>query len=398
MWSIKNIFLSFYMSFFTLIQQVFFDIVCVFKNFFHWSWARIIIVIFSFCLASISFLPFWWVLLIFGFFDTIAWRDVFGSFANGTQVLSLLWAFSTSPIVFFLEVCIFILWVAFAIGVYHYKSILLIRLVSSYFSENRLKLRKVVTLQYLKKYICVFPIFILYLAIPLFIFIVFFGLLSFIFGGISNMFTIVSSNPINIISISLLLLFLWSVLLFLYIYYRLIFVYPLILKDPSRSVTEVFWQSRVLTRWVTILSIFWIIFLYGIVSSPSATYENIAQNEAQELGQYYSFRALEEIPKNESFSDYGIFQYENYDEVVLDPEFIRLDTKYNSLDLNQIETKKAYSEMQSNILFIINFLIFYGVFELIIYSLYVHLSSSSEMKTSMITKARNFIKRKKEEL
>ena len=387
------------MQFIQILTSIFSNIFLAFKNFFHWTISRIIIVIFSFFLAVVSFLPFFLIVVILWYIDAINWGDTFVSFSQWTQFFWLLSAFSTSPFFFILEWLIVIVWIAFAIGVFWYKSVLVYRLLNSYIHWEKIRLKENLHIWFLKKYITVFPRIFFYLSLPVFGYIVYFFLIVLVFWGFENILYTIQKGAINSVSISLAIGFVIALLSFIYIYYRLIFSYIHLVKNPDLSWKELIHHSRVSTRWLTIFSILWIVFVYGILTFPTGSFESYSKNSSDDMWKYLFYRSLESIPAWVSFESLGLTSYKNYEELELTPSFLDLDAKYRKYELEVLELKKIRLELTGNILSIVNFLIFFAMFELFIFSLYEFFHKKEEVKVSFFKKIKGkFSKWWKEEL
>jgi len=364
-------------QFFSLLQLIFSNIAFVFKNFFHWTFSRLIIVVFAFILALLSFLPFLIILLILWFIDAIPWGEVFIAFATGSLNFWLISAFSSAPVFFIIETLIAIIWIAFAIGVYHYKEILLYKLIASYKTEERLKLRENISIKYLKRYTQIFPKIFLLLSLPVLWYLVYIIVVFLLAGWAENILATVQGWAFNYISILLLIGFVISALSFFYIYYRFIFIYPILALDEKEKNSEIFQTSRDLTRGIRIFLILWVIVLYAIALQPTSFVQNSYSDKSYELSNYYQLRLLEQIPKNESFlDDYGI----------------------TDIDILSMQSKIWSYEFIWNIFYIFNFLVFYWIFEVVLFSIYTSFTPKKKQAGSRISKLIAGIKGKKEEL
>lgn len=76
-----------------------------------------------------------------------------------------------------------------------------------------------------------------------------------------------------------------------------------------------------------------------IAQQPSLYFENKYSDSAINLDYYYQLRLLEQIPKNESFANYGITDFNDYEDVTLSPTFISLDSEFRDIDIYDMESK-----------------------------------------------------------
>ncbi len=360
------------MHFIKLLRRVFSNIFIVFKNFFHWTASKIIIVVFCFFLAVVSFFPFLIPLVILGFIDPINWSEIFLSFNLGTpHAYSLYTAFASSPVFFMIEAIITIIWLIFAIGVYHFKSVLLYRVIESYRADERQSLKKTMSIKGLWIYIRAFLRIIWFLSLPFVLYLVLGGILFFLYWGAKNVLQVLEWDPwLNFPSLFLLTMAFVALLSFFYIYYRCIFIYPIIWEWKHTDHKKIFQISFLLTSWKSIFFIVWCVIIYAIATQPTRYLENHYETSHAELWRYFQMRSYELIPKNESFQTYGITQFQNYDEVLLDPEFLALDAKYSQIQVSQAAWVQANYLFYMRLIFIINFLIFYGLYEVCIWTLY----------------------------
>lgn len=386
------------MNFFQQLKEIFKNFFSIFllicKSFFHWTLNRCIIAIFSFIIAIISFIPFFLVLVVLWFIDPISWGDLFVSFVEANLFLWFLSAFSEAPLFFIIEALITVLGIAFAIGVYSYQSVLIFRLLQGYQIGKPLKIRENFHLKSLKKYINIFPIIFAYLSLPVVSYVLFFFFIVMIFGGFENVLYVVQSSAINGVSLSLFVWFVVASIVFIYMYYRLIFSYVSLALDGEQSVKEIIADSKTTSSWKNIFLIFVGVLIYGLCTVPTSSLQTNSATTSDEIGRYLFFRSLETLPSSVSFESIGL-TYKNYAEIENEPDFILLDTKYSGVSLDELEIKKINADIISNVFTIIHFLIFFWMFELVIFTLYLHLSKRVPVKTSVLHRAKKLIAQEK---
>ena len=356
-------------KFISLLKNIFSDIWLVLRNFFHWTFARLIIIILCFLLATLSFLPFFIVLVILWIIDSIAWGNIFLSFVEGTNEPLLVAAFFTSPFMMIFEWIIMLIWVAFSLGVYNYKKVLLYRLIDSYCRKQKLPFKEVFTLHFLKAYMKLFPVLLLIFLAPLLWFVVYFAFIIFIFGWFASVVSIVDSSTINLVSIFLAFWFVITFLYAIYLYYKFIFVYPLLLKHDQKSFAAraLLQKSYNLLQGKTLLHLFLIIVLYIAITQPLWLFSNYAEDSARDIRLHLYYKELSTLPENFDFSGIST-EYTTKDDFINSVEYVGLENIYGKYSVDQLSSKIIKLELSYRVTALISFFLLYGMYEVVVMS------------------------------
>lgn len=390
------------MNFIQLLANVCKDIWKIYVHFFRWNLGKILILCFSFFLAVLSFIPFFIIIIILWFIDSIPWGEILLSFATWTQIYELLSAFSTSPIMFIFEAFLVVLGIGIAIGVFNYKSVLLFRLSDALTEKTDYRWKDNFYLGLFKKYLQVFPRLFLILALPVGSFIVYFFCIVFLFWGFNPVAAMVQENPVNTVSILLLIgLIIWAGWFF-YKIYRLAFSYIVLQDEKHRELTatEVIETGCWYTKGKIIFSIIAIVLLYGLFVTPLEQYGDYAAEKSAEMSQYSLYNNLAALPDEFDFASLNI-GYDSKEDFINSIAYTNLFTQYGWYDIDALERQAQSLATQSRVVFIIHFLLFYGLFEVILLSIYKnrihsHLHPIPEKKSFISQMKNKFFSQKKE--
>lgn len=356
-------------KFISLLKNIFSDISVVLRNFFHWTFARLIIIVLCFLLATLSFLPFFIILVILWLIDSIAWGDIFLSFVEGTNEPLLVTAFFTSPFMMIFEWTIMLIWVAFSLGVYNYKKVLLYRLIDSYCKKQKLPFKEVFTLHFLKAYIKLFPILLVIFLAPLLWFALYFAFIVFVFGGFSSVASIVEGSTINAVSVLLALWFVCTFFYAIYLYYKFIFVYPLLLKQDHKSLEAraLLKKSYNLLQGKTLLQLFLVIIIYIIITQPLWLFSNYAEESSQNIRLHLYYQELATLPENFDFSIVST-EFTSKDDFINSVEYVALENIYGKYNVDQLSSRIMTLELSYRIIALVSFFLLYGMYEVVVMS------------------------------
>ena len=356
-------------NFFPLLKNIFSDIFLVLKNFFHWTFSRLIIIILCFLLAVVCFLPFFIVLVILWLIDSIAWGEIFLSFVSGTNNPLLVTAFFTSPFMMIFEWIIILIWVAFSLGVYNYKKVLLYRLINNYCKKEKLPFKKVFTLHFFKAYMKLFPMLLLIFLAPFLLFVIYFLFVIFIFWWFSSVYSIVSESTINPISIFLAIWFVVAFVYGIYLYYKFIFVYPLLLKQNQKKLDA--WvllkKSYNVIKWKTLLHIFLVIIIYIIITQPLWLFSNYAEDTSKDIRLHLYYRELSTLPENFDFSVVST-EYTTKDDFINSVDYLALENIYGQYSVDELSSRITGLESAFRIIAVVSFFLLYWMYEVVVMS------------------------------
>ena len=356
--------------FFSLLQHIFFDVVILFKNFFHWNASKIIHLLFGYLLWAWLALPF--ILLIIAilylFIPELSFNTIFQR--SLTQTLSLedfAPLFSNSFLAILLFVFAVLGFFLFQIGK-SYNYVLNLAMYKSYLSGERRHIFSSFSFhpQTIINYIKIFLLNSFLFIAPFIISGLLFICILFFSGGILSTLSIVlKQGQVNYFTISLFLLFLITCLVAVYLNYRSIFsvvdfIHHDFWKSHQKKALHFIKKSFEITTGIKKLVQFLIIFvLFGIIFLPLEIIKDIEMTEVKNRSQYVTL--IEKASQT-----WASLEDEELDTL----EYLgELYTWENGNDMiGKIDT---HTNMVM-ILSLISFLIVSGVSEMILYSFYLH--------------------------
>lgn len=359
---------------FNLFKTTLFDLLLLYKNFFHWNTSKLVIKFYSLLLALASVLPF---LLIYFIYSISTWNSFF------YYIWALLWWNLVNDVFwFYLHIII----AFFYYLVFFYSYLLLFNLnlwylnweKSSYF--NKKFLDKKILIRYL---LLTFSIF-WFLIIPFLFFVFLAWILIFVLGWIQDVLIMVDSWPINVFSILLLLFFLISLFSAIYIFYRLFFSYFCLLEDKNNekniktllleSFNNTKWFSKSIKTWILFL-FFW--FFYLAFSYPGA----INDLKYSELTNYKQYINLP-LEVKENYKSRNTYYYS------------WLELSYWNFNEKEID-KLLNSYFYKSLIFkIFEFLFVYWFISMLLTSIYIRLIKNKEIiKETKVEKIKKIAKK-----
>ena len=377
-----------------MFRALFWDIKLLFQNFFHWNFSKLIIWVFSFILALLSFLPFFVVLIILWVIDPIPWWSILLDGVNESVQLQALSAFSESPVFLVVELFISVIWIAFALGVFSYKSILFFELYESYNAWDRKSLWENISLYHFKKYLKAFPVFASILLVYILAFVLIILFIIFVSWGFLRAADIVASSTFNFVSVSSLAAFVSFFLLFCYTFYRLIFGFIFLTETDSSDnhVNQYFRLSYYKTRPAYVFWVFLVfMFLFWLIKYPVDIYRDVLNQKNQELEQYFVYtqtiNSVKDLPAEQQ-AQFLESVYGTTDQL----EF--LVDRYQYLPAQELQNEFRRNDLVYITMTLFAFFCLYGVYEMILYSFYRHLLRPLEhTKKSRLRKIMNYVKK-----
>ena len=339
-----------------LIKQVFSDILGMYKNFLHFNLSKILIYLATFALSLIFVFPIL-VIAIIVFFSFWLWEWILG--------LEFL---LSNPIVLVIWIILFILFlIVFSLG-YSYKSILLFRLNLEYIDGKKLDYKKnyYFNFSFIYNYAKVFLLNLSILLVPIITYIVLFFILITIFWGYSEASSLVNEWPINTLSISFLILTILCLGLFIYLIYKTLFSYVLLVDESKgKDFENAFYYIRKsfsITRWFKKAGRFMVIFLLTIVIAlpiyiPKGIYWDNLERQWDYIGMEYgdNKRLAESTPYY----------------------FQALKLEYGNISLEELQKDIDIDKKIIFLLSILEFLFVVGLFNMMVVSFYIR-----ELKTN----------------
>ena len=272
-----------------LCSNIFSNLFFVYKNIFHFTFSKILIVVISIFYILILVLP---VLLIFALIAYFLW--IFDVWFN---IYVFLW---NIYYMIFLVLAIIFLFFAYIIW-YSYSQVLLTRLNFSYIKKEKLGFFKNYYFDFklFKKYffLTLHLIWIFFLPVLFFLISLFF-LIEFLWW-IDIVFNQVKSNYANYFSIISLIVLILSFLSFVYLSYKTLFSYIILVdrylkwKDFKKSFYYIK-KSFKFTKWFKkFFSLVFVFLVFIWIFSPIYIWETYLQDKIKEQRLYLKYNLLE---------------------------------------------------------------------------------------------------------
>lgn len=275
-----------------MFKSIFKDLLLVYKNFLHWNISKILIYVTVTILAILFFSPFLLINIVIWYLDPINWKEVLFWMTSWT----MLWyeaytSFFENMSVFIIQSVIFITWVAMIFLAFSYKTILFSKLNLSYIEWEKMwyKLWNYLNWKLLWAYFWIVGWMGLFLFIPIALFLVIFALLVFSYGWLDSVVQI--SSWINSFWIISLILFIVTVLSFIYLSYRLTFSlvnvvdndrFPEVLKSTRIYIKD----SCEISKWLKFFKFLLFILIFFIIILP---FSYIQDNLIVDVYIYYAY-------------------------------------------------------------------------------------------------------------
>jgi len=257
------------------LRKIFFDISLLYINFIHWNISKVLIYVFSFLLWALLSSPFFILIVVVAYFDPVNWKDIIYNFLTTQSIwLSLITALSSHLFYIILQSILFVLAVGFLIFGYNYKIILLSNLYFSYLDWEKISYMKNIYFNTKKifSYLSILSWIALVLLIPFLFFKIVFFILLFLFWWINEVSVLMQENgSSNMFSILAWIFFFISILVFLYLAYRLTFAYVIMLdKNYKENQKWIFYikESFKITSWMKIFKFILVMIIFTILILP----------------------------------------------------------------------------------------------------------------------------------
>lgn len=279
-----------------LFKSILSDLLLVYKNFIHWNISKILITIFWFLLGILLSLPFFIILWLFIYFDSISWGQVLSDYiSSGTISMSLMaevynnvWLLIWEWIILLWGVLFFIFW-------YSFKSITITQLYLTYLDGEKLWYFKnfYFNFKVIWSYLKLLFFVILILLIPVIIFIIAFFILLYSFWWVENVFQLLYKWDPNLFSILLLSVAFICSLTFIYLAYRLSFSYIILMDTKNYSeksgISFYIKESFRITAGLKIFKFLYFMVLFSIAMIPINYLWTFIENRHEAIILLYGF-------------------------------------------------------------------------------------------------------------
>lgn len=357
-----------------LIKNISKDVLIPYKNFIHWNISKIVISIAQILLWFLMALPFIIVLIILYF---SFWLQVYFDWLQ-INILSMLSFLGEHPVIFIIFMLFSLLWWLTMLFAYSYRKVLFTKLNLTYLDWEKMSYLKnsYFDFKLIKKFMWVISMVALYMLIPVLIFLVLFLIIFFMFWWSDWVQTMINSSRFNPFTIVTFTLFTICLLAFLYIWYRLYFAVVMLSDnkkyDADEKISFYLKESYKHTKSLTtLLRFITMIVIVTIIILPFWSLGDHFSSSLQDVRNYQDFQTLTDDQKKtleNSSSNYYINK-------------IKLDySNLLSQDLKSLETTYFYL---TYLFVIINFLLIFGLLEMVVVSFYKHeiLSKKSVFKS-----------------
>ncbi len=350
---------------FKLIKIIFKDTKKLYKNFLHWNISKVFISIISTALSFLFALPFIIVLVIMYFaFDLNSYIT-----SLDVSLFSLLWFLSSQPLIFILFVIFTLLTFFSALIGYSYRRVLFTKLNLSYIDWKKINYIKnsYFDFKLIWKYFKVISLVALLVTVPFFVFIIWFFILFFIFGWASGVQVLLTSSQFNLFSLLALLLLVICILAFVYLSYRLYFAVIMLVDDkyykddelPMFYIKKSFSKTRDIFGFMKFILI---MLLLSILILPFGFLQDFYSKSLKDIRIYRPYYSMWEIEKNIITENKE--ENSNYDYI----NAIKLN--YSGFSAEKLSSLEVTYFYLNYFLVIINFLLIFGLFEMITVSFY----------------------------
>lgn len=256
------------------ILQSFVDILLLFKSFIHWNISKLIILIYSIVLWFVSVLPIIIIFFIYTFFSDV------------NMIMLIEWMFSWKLLFNFVWNILLFLIIAIYFIMFSYSNVLLLRLSNSYINWKRINYKNEIYFDFVRiiKYFKLTLLNILILTIPLLILWLLIAILFLFSWTFLETTELIQSWAFNYFTIFSWLFIGISLLVIVYLYYRIIFSFLLLADDSfykeNKKVTDYIKESFNRTKWnlksiiLVLLIISWLIILLMLLFSIIYIFDN----------------------------------------------------------------------------------------------------------------------------
>lgn len=348
-----------------LIKSIFKDTKKLYKNFLHWNISKVFISLWSTLLAFLLASPF--IVILFVMYFVFDLNSVITSL--DVSLYSLLGFLSSNPLFFFIFSLFVILTFFSALIGYSYRRVLFTKLNLSYIDWEKLPYLKnsYFNFKLIWKYFKVISLVALFVSMPFFVFIIWFFALFFIFWWASWVQVLLNSSQFNVFSLLALLLLVICFVAFVYLSYRLYFSVIILVdkkhyKDDEKPMYYIK-KSFLKTRDIFVFTKFILIMMFlSILVLPFWFLQDFYSKSLDDVRIYRQYYSMWEIEKNiitENKEENSNYDYIN----AIKSNYLG----FSAEDLNSLEVTYFYLNY---FLVIINFLLIFGLFEMITVSFY----------------------------
>lgn len=348
----------------SLIKSIFWDIISLYKNFWHWIFSKTLISISRYLVALLFILPFLIVLIVIVWFSPYSFLEYQKIIQD---ILIALYPLGNNFLWFSIWITLisilFVLMIVWWIIAMFYNRILLAKLNLRYIDWKKLKYKKNLYFdrKMFLKYFTLSLQLLVILFIPIILFVVWFLILFFVFWGASWVNAIMdntwTTNWFSIVSFFYFLVCLW---LFIYLIFRLYFSYFILVEDNKKTIKQCIKKSFKVTKWYKkLLKFIGIMLVLFAAYMPFNYISQVIDYNAKSISYYVWMKqyiwkgsAQEKLTQEEFYG------------------FTQLEQNYRTLSEQELVGKAKFMGIMSWIYFIFHFVFLYGIFDMVLLSFY----------------------------
>ncbi len=347
-----------------LLKWVFSDIICLYKNFWHWILSKITISFFRYLLTFLFVLPLITILIIVVIVSPYSFLEYETIIQDILIVLyplwnNFLWFSIWNFIITLLLLAITILWL---VAVF-YNRILLAKLNLAYIDWKKLEYKKNL---YFNK-----TVFIKYLKISglfigsLFIFAIIFWIgsliLFFMFWWMWWMESILNNSwNNNWFSIASFVYLIVCSVVFLYVIYRLVFSFFILVENDKKTVKQSIIKSfKITSGYNKLFRFMGVLFIFYIVYIPFSYTSQVIDFNAKSISYY--------VWMKDYVWEWQASERLNWDEFYA---FTQLQQQYGGYSDQEIIGKEKFMVIMQWMYTIFHFVFLYGIFDMLLVSFY----------------------------
>lgn len=332
-----------------LIKNTIFDIIKLYKNFFRWNISKLLIVSYSALLAFVFTIPIILIIFVYGHFASISFLELF------EQIL--LRNFGADN---FVNIMLIIWWVTY-VFMYLYQHVLLVKLGMKIDEGKKIKFfnKDYYNFWVIKRYIYLNFINVALLIIPVLFFALFIWIINNFVWWIEAI-TNFSDSKMMLFWIITIIWFLFSLLLFLYIFYRVCFSYFMLIWDKhfKQKTIAYFKKSIISTKgFKNFFRFLSVILLFLLVLFPFKFIKTSQKESALSISNFLAYDSFNEDEKAMIMKEKAAYiQW--------------LQLKYANINRWDLERELTSIEYWMILINILQFLFLYWVIDVVLLSFY----------------------------
>lgn len=357
----------------SLLKNILWNTILLYRNFIHWNASKIIYYVYGIIVWVVLALPFLALAGLSIWLSDMSVAIVTDFLLYGSGGVEFVGTLFSSPFASIAALCMLV-FAALALGIgVSYGEYLLYGLNLSYIKWKKLKLfskKRFLNRNLLQKYIALVAWMLLALFIPLVLYAVIVWIIVLGFWWIEALNNYLILHPSNIVSISLLILFIIVIGVCVWLVYRLSFAFLLLIdsKASKTSALKYLKKSYVMTSgWKKPFRFFIVLLLTLLAFSPVLYIGESLQNKQADMHAYSDFIVVEQEMGSEALAQELITSNPQAYEL-----YTLLQLEYGSPSIEELSQAVMKLNWYNNIYLLFYFLSLYGVMHMVFTSFYIH--------------------------